>query len=177
MGDTATSIETWQIDRVREAEDNPRVHTGEQVDMIARSIREFGWVIPLLVTEDGEIVAGHGRFYAARQLGETHVPVMVCRGWTEEQVRAYRVLDNRLTELSDWNKDALAGYVDVVTGAGFDWSDLGLPDVGTVDDLVPPPDDEEVEAPRFDELGEEWGRDGQRMVTCPNCGHAFQRED
>ena len=72
-----------------------------------RSIRECGWTNPVLVDEDGGIIAGHGRVLAARKLGMTEVPVMVAAGWTEAQKRAYVLADNKLALNAGWDEDLL----------------------------------------------------------------------
>jgi len=82
---------------------NPRSHSPEHVRQIAASIQEFGFTIPLLIDEKGELIAGHGRLLAARELGMGEVPVMVAEGWSEAQKRAYRIADNRLTENGQWD--------------------------------------------------------------------------
>src|SRR5262245_56806580 len=87
----------WPADRVerRPVADlilnarNARTHSDAQVDQIAASIREWGWTSPVLVSEQGVVIAGHGRVRAARKLGLTDVPVMVASGWTKAQVQAY----------------------------------------------------------------------------------------
>ena len=66
---------------------NARTHSDEQVAQIAASIREFGWTIPVLVDEQGTIIAGHGRVLAAQRLGIAEIPVMVAAGWSETQRR------------------------------------------------------------------------------------------
>jgi ParB-like chromosome segregation protein Spo0J len=68
---------------------NARTHSAEQVDQIAASIREWGWTVPVLVDEQGGIIAGHGRVLAAHKLAIAQVPVMVAAGWSEAQKRAY----------------------------------------------------------------------------------------
>ena len=72
---------------------------------------EFGWTVPYLVAEDGELIAGHGRVLAATQLGLHDAPVIVLGHLTEAQRRAYRIADNRLTELGNW--DLGRGTVDL----------------------------------------------------------------
>jgi hypothetical protein len=72
---------------------NPREHPPEQVEQIAPSMREFGWTIPVLLDELGEIIAGHGWVLAAPLLGWTEAQVMIARGWSEAQKRAYRIAD------------------------------------------------------------------------------------
>lgn len=99
---------------------NPRNHTQEQVAQIANSIKEFGWTYPILVDENDEIIAGHGRLMAAKKLRLKEVPVISADGWTEEQKRAYRIFDNRLTEAAGWDEDFLAAELDGLDAAGFD---------------------------------------------------------
>ncbi len=85
---------------------NSRTHSPEQVDQIAASIREWGWTVPVLVDEDGGLIAGHARVMAAKQLGLAEVPVMVAAGWSEAQKRAYVIADNKLALNAGWD-DAL----------------------------------------------------------------------
>jgi ParB-like chromosome segregation protein Spo0J len=72
------------------------VHGADQVAKLAASMAEFGWTVPCLVAEDGELIAGHGRVLAATQLGLTEAPVIVLGHLTEAQRRAYRIADNKL---------------------------------------------------------------------------------
>ena len=69
-------IEQWPVARLKPYERNPRLHSDDQVAKVAASIASYGWTVPLLVTEDGEVIAGHGRLLAARHLGLTEVPVI-----------------------------------------------------------------------------------------------------
>ena len=85
------------------SERNPRSHSPEHVRQIVASIQEFGFTIPLLVDEKGELIAGHGRLLAAQELGMREVPVMVAAGWSEAQKRAFRIADNKLTENGQWD--------------------------------------------------------------------------
>ncbi|TCK37984.1 ParB-like nuclease family protein [Paraburkholderia sp. BL8N3] len=82
---------------------NARMHDAAQVTRLAESITQWGWTIPVLVDERDEVIAGHGRIMAAQQLGIDSVPVMVARGWSAAQVKAYRLADNKLNELSTWD--------------------------------------------------------------------------
>ena len=86
---------------------NARRHDDKQVEIIARSIREYGFVNPVLIDKDNVIVAGHGRYEAAKRLGLETVPTIRLEHLTEAQIRAYRIADNRIAELSDWNADLL----------------------------------------------------------------------
>jgi ParB-like chromosome segregation protein Spo0J len=87
---------------------NARTHAEDQVAQIAASIREWGWTNPVLVGEDGTIIAGHGRVLAARKLRIPDVPVMVAAGWSDAQKRAYTIADNKLTLNGGWDQDLLA---------------------------------------------------------------------
>lgn len=102
---------------------NARTHSEEQVAQIAAAIREWGWTMPVLVDEAGGIIAGHGRVLAARLLGLDDVPVMVARGWSEAQRRAYVIADNKLALNAGWDSTLLALELDDLGSAGFD---LGL---------------------------------------------------
>src|SRR5260221_10008421 len=93
----ADHVERWPIEQLMPYARNARTHSDAQVSQIASSIREWGWTNPVLVAEDGTIIAGHGRVLAARKLRVTEVPVMVASGWTDAQKRAYAIADNKLT--------------------------------------------------------------------------------
>jgi ParB-like chromosome segregation protein Spo0J len=84
---------------------NARTHSDEQVAQIAASIREWGWTVPVLIDEDGGLIAGHGRVLAARNLGLAEIPVMVATGWSEAQKRAYVLADNKLVLNAGWGHD------------------------------------------------------------------------
>ncbi|KAB2883321.1 MAG: DNA methylase N-4 [Albidovulum sp.] len=86
---------------------NARRHDDKQIDLIARSIREYGFVNPVLIDKDNVIVAGHGRYEAARRLGLATVPTIRIEHLTEAQIRAYRIADNRIAELSEWDANLL----------------------------------------------------------------------
>src|SRR3978361_2382549 len=87
---------------------NARTHSDAQVAQIAASIREWGWTMPVLVDEVGGIIAGHGRVLAAPLLGLAEVPVMVARGWSEAQRKAYVLADNKLGLNAGWGDALLA---------------------------------------------------------------------
>src|SRR4051794_39415061 len=107
---------------------NARTHSPAQVAQIAASIREWGWTNPVLVDEDSGIIAGHGRVLAAQKLGMAEVPVMVARGWTEAQRRAYVLADNRLAQNAGWDDEMLRLELGDLLLEGFD---LGLTGFGT----------------------------------------------
>jgi DNA modification methylase len=128
-------VNEWPADKVerRKVSDltpyarNARTHSNEQVAQIAASIREWGWTVPILVDERGEIIAGHGRVLAAQRLGLVDVPCMVAEGWTEAQRRAYVLADNKLTLNGGWNDELLKVELEELQGFDFD---LGLTGFG-----------------------------------------------
>ncbi|MDS4011556.1 MAG: ParB/Srx family N-terminal domain-containing protein, partial [Defluviicoccus sp.] len=113
-------IELWPLARLKPYANNARTHSDDQVARIAASLVEFGFTSPVLIADDGEIVAGHGRLLAAQHLGLAEVPVIRLSQLTPEQVRAYRIADNRLAELSEWNDELLAAELHALNAAGFD---------------------------------------------------------
>src|SRR5437868_1305259 len=97
-------IELWPVDRLIPSDLNPRTHSREQVAQIAASIREFGFVNPILVGPDGEIIAGEGRLRAARTLRMREVPVIVLGHLSESQRRALAIADNQLALNAGWDE-------------------------------------------------------------------------
>jgi ParB-like chromosome segregation protein Spo0J len=84
------------------------LHDDAHVAQIAASIREWGWTIPVLIDEDENILAGHGRVLAARKLNLETVPVLVARGWSDAKKRAYILADNKLALNAKWDRALLA---------------------------------------------------------------------
>ena len=120
------SIALWPLDRLRPYARNAKTHDADQVAMIAASMVEFGWTVPALVSADGELIAGHGRVLAAEKLGLTEVPVIVLEHLTEAQQRAYRIADNKLTELGAWDDNLLSGELQELAAEDFDLSLIGF---------------------------------------------------
>jgi DNA modification methylase len=129
---------------------NARTHSEAQIGQIAASIREWGWTVPVLIDEAGLIIAGHGRVLAAQQIGLVEVPVMVARGWSEAQKRAYLIADNKLTENGGWDDALLRIELTDLAAMGFDAmltgfdareiKAMGNPGRTDPDDLPEPPD-------------------------------------
>ncbi len=100
-------IDVWPLDQLIPYARNPRKNDAAVSQMVA-SIREFGFKIPCLVRADGEVVDGHLRLKAARQLGLAEVPVILCDEWTPAQVKAFRLMVNRSVTWADWDEELLA---------------------------------------------------------------------
>jgi ParB-like chromosome segregation protein Spo0J len=120
-------IEVWSLDRVKPYPNNPRVND-DAVDAVAASIREFGFRQPIVVDNDGVIICGHTRFKAAQKLGLNEAPVTVANDLSPEQIKAYRIADNKTAELADWNYDLLPIELGDLQTNGFDLSLLGFDD-------------------------------------------------
>src|SRR5829696_510340 len=174
----ADKVERWALDRLVPYARNARTHDDKQVAQIAASIQEWGWTTPVLVDENGMIIAGHGRVLAARQLGLSEAPVMVARGWSEAQCRAYVLADNKLAENAGWDKQILMLEVADLTTLGFDLSLVGFSDreltsfsvaqhQGLTDpDQIPPTPSEPVS-----QRGDIWVL-GKHRLVCGDCTDA-----
>ena len=135
---------------------NPRKND-DAVDAVAESIRQCGYVAPVIVDEDGVILAGHTRYKALKKLGRTEAEIIVKDGLTDEQKHKYRLLDNKTNELAGGDFDLLADELE-----GLDFGDLDL-DWGL----------DEVEAL---DLGGTPGEPEEETETvhCPKCGFVFE---
>src|SRR5665213_3712826 len=101
---------------------NPRRHSDQQIKQIARSIETFGFVVPILVDQNNVIVAGDGRYRAAQGLNLAEVPVIRLEHLTETAIKALRIADNRLTEISEWNDALLAETLKDLSNSELDFS-------------------------------------------------------
>lgn len=109
-----------KLSEIRPYERNPR-RNDPAVDSVMESIRQCSYIAPIIVDEDGVILAGHTRYKALKKLKRKEAEVIVKEGLTEEQKRKYRLLDNKTAELSDWEQELLPGEFE-----GLDFGDLEL---------------------------------------------------
>ena len=107
---------------------NARTHSTEQVAKLAGSIKEFGFINPIIISKDGGILAGHGRVMAARKLGLAEVPCIKEDHLTDAQRRAYILADNRLALDAGWDEDMLRIELDELRDLDFDISLIGFSD-------------------------------------------------
>jgi ParB-like chromosome segregation protein Spo0J len=169
----AERIEHWPIERLLPYANNARIHSETDIDKVADSMRRFGWTNPALVDENGELICGHGRVRAATKLGWTSIPVIVARGWSEEEKRAYRLADNQLAARGSWDLELLrTELAEIASGAfelgliGFEPDQLerildGLRSSGLTDpDSVPAAPDQPVSRP-----GDVWVMGDHRIVA------------
>jgi hypothetical protein len=127
----AQDVELWPIDRLVEYARNPRKND-KAVDRMCSSIREFGFKIPVLARSDGEVVDGHLRLKAARKLGITEIPVILCDEWTPAQVKAFRLMVNRSVAWADWDEELMALELQEIQASDFDLSLTGFEVVGSI---------------------------------------------
>jgi DNA modification methylase len=118
-------IEMWPLANVKPYEKNPRKNECA-IDAVAKSIAEFGFRVPIVVDSEGVVIAGHTRLKAAQKLGLTEVPVHIARELTADQVRALRIADNKLHELSSWDMELLPLELADLKGVDFDLALLGF---------------------------------------------------
>ena len=157
---------------------NQRQHSPAQIDAIARSIEAVGFTKPVIIDEKDEILAGHGAWMAAQQLGLPDIPTIKRSGLTAGQKKAYRIADNRLAETSTWDDKALAAEFAELTRMGFDMSLTGFNQTDIEFLLQPPPTDPgEPETPQIQKrvvskLGDLWLLGDNRII----CGDSTKPE-
>lgn len=159
---------------------NARTHSEAQVSQIAASIREFGFLSPILVAEDNTILAGHGRLAAALKLGLKKVPCVKENHLTETQKRAYIIADNKLSLNAGWDSELLAVELSELEGADFNLDLLGfdeaeLSSIFDADKDVSDDDfdvEKELEEPCFSKTGDMWTLGRHRVI----CGDATKLE-
>ena len=146
-----------RVDELVPYENNPRNNDGG-VEYVANSIREFGFKVPIVIDADGVIVAGHTRHKAAQELGLETVPCIVADDLTPEQIKAFRLADNKTGEMAEWDFGLLNLELDEIadidmTGFGFEIEDHYTED-----------------AP---EAFKEYGEETETKHTCPRCGYEW----
>jgi len=122
-------IEHWPMDRLIRSDTNPRTHTTEQVEQIAASIHEFGFVNPILVSADGKIIAGEGRYLAAQTLGMRKTPVIKLEHLSLAQRQALAIADNQLALNARWDEQMLVAQLALLKDHNFDLQILGFDDM------------------------------------------------
>lgn len=151
-------LSTMRMDDIRPYPNNPRKNDGA-VDAVAESIRQCGYVAPIIVDENGVILAGHTRYKALQQLGYKATDVLIKSGMTEEQKKKYRLLDNKTGELAGWDFVMLE---DELSGLNFDGFNFGFDAVSQETDfadLFEPSEPKEKEP---------------KKIQCPHCGEWFK---
>jgi ParB/RepB/Spo0J family partition protein len=129
----AIQVTFAETEKIKPAKRNPRRHPPAQIKRLIDSIKSFGFVVPVLVDKHSELIAGHARYEAARKLGMKKIPAVRLEYLTDTQVKALRIADNRLTDLSKWDDQVLSemlkdlSELDLefdIEATGFEMADL-----------------------------------------------------
>jgi DNA modification methylase len=172
-------------DRLRPYPGNARSHSRKQIKLIADSIKRFGFTNPLLVTDDFEVVAGHGRLQAAKLLGLTAVPVVALSSLSEADKKALIIADNRIAELATWDRDMLPVELQALLDLQFDDIEVTGFSLGEIDTVLdeasekkpeePGPEDDlpAVVAAPITRTGDLWTLGSHRLL----CGDARSEAD
>lgn len=166
---------------------NARIHRKAQISQLRASLREFGFVTPVLIDFDNNIIAGHGRVEAARAEGMTEVPCVLVTNLTEAQRKAYILADNRLSETSSWDEPMLKIELEGLEALQFDMGAIGF-DAASVEAFpiggktVPvneytraaPGQGRSADALDLDGPGDAEQRTEKPQVHCPKCGFTFE---
>jgi DNA modification methylase len=178
--DMAYNIQEIPVEDLSVYVNNSRTHSTEQVKQISNSIKEFGFTNPLLIDKNKEIIAGHGRLMAAKQLGLDKVPCIELSNLSEKQKKAYVIADNQLALNAGWNESILSMEIGDLSDNNFDISLLGFNDLDlnkyllkefeglTDEDEVPEPPKEPIT-----KLGDIWQLGNHRVM----CGDSTKEED
>jgi ParB family transcriptional regulator, chromosome partitioning protein len=162
------AIEYLAADRLIPFAQNARLHSPEQIDLIADSIRQFGWTNPVLIDEKNGIIAGHGRVLAAEKLEIDKIPTITIPGLNDAEKRALVILDNQSGLRATWDESLLKSELEAIRGAGLDLAVIGFEPADLaqlLDGGIPSVD---LDAP----IGEDAGDDAPKH-ECPKCGHRW----
>jgi DNA modification methylase len=149
---------------------NARQHDDKNLKAIEGSLKEFGQRKPIVITEDGVIVAGNGTVEAAKRLGWTHIDVVkVPNDWTPDKIKAFAIADNRTAELANWNQEVLTSQLLELEAEGWELAEFGFEALELPDEDKPVVEDEVPEsAPSRVALGDVWQLGNHRLM----CGDA-----
>ncbi len=183
MARTTTQMEMVSIDKLIPYVNNARTHSAEQVNKLRSSLREFGFVNPVIVDKDYGIIAGHGRVLAAKEEGIDEVPCVLVDYLTEAQKKAYIIADNRFAQDAGWDEELLRIEIESLQGEDFDISLTGF-EADEIADLFKDGNDKEVQDDDYDlsaalekaafvEKGDVWTVGRHRLM----CGDATSADD
>lgn len=174
-------IVTRKVDTITPYERNARIIPQSGIELVAKSIKQFGFKQPIVVDAEGVIIAGHTRLLAAKHLGLTSVPVIVATDLTPEQVRAYRLMDNRSNQESTWDQDVLReelgdlsklfkddkAILSDMTGFGDKELDAFIGSLSTTAPDLAPKDGKGGKSSRLED------EEDDDKCSCPRCGFKF----
>lgn len=148
-------------------ENNPR-QNDNAVEFVMNSILEFGFKIPIIIDKEGTIVCGHTRYKAAKKLKMKKVPCILADDLNEEQIKAFRLADNRVAEFSEWNLDRLDVEINELEKLDFDMTMFGFGfDVDYSEDVAEEDEEDEDDDNEKEEV---------LRCRCPKCGYRFNED-
>jgi hypothetical protein len=181
----ANKIEIKLVDDLIPYDRNPKIHPDTQIDQLANSIREWGWTMPILIDENDQIIAGHGRLFAAKKLEISEVPCTRAEGWTEQQKKAYVIADNKLAENGEWDTNEYFNQLKEMSNDGYDLTLMGVDidmsafnfnpvyepsfDASEIDESKMIKADQSMQSDQSSRLQPQQTTD----VICPHCGEEF----
>lgn len=181
MGKTITEMQLVKTDRLIPYVNNARTHSAEQILKLRASIREFGFINPVIIDREYNVIAGHGRIIAAKEEGIEEVPCVFADHLTEAQKKAYILADNRMALDAGWDEQMLKIEIEALQGMEFDVSLTGfneqeISDLFVIDSEDAEEDNFDVEAelqtPCFSKAGDIWQIGKHRVI----CGDATKMD-
>lgn len=177
---TTTEMQLISIDKLIPYINNARTHSPEQIKKLRASLREFGFINPVIIDKDFNVIAGHGRILAAKEEGIKEVPCVLVDYLTEAQKKAYIIADNRMAMDAGWDEELLRVEIEALQAEAFDLSLTGFDDTEIADLFGDDSDvqeddfdvDEELEKPTFSKAGDVWTLGRHRLV----CGDSTKSE-
>lgn len=179
MGKTTNELQLVPIGKLVPYQNNARTHSPAQIKKLRSSLREFGFINPILIDRDFGVIAGHGRLAAAREEGIQEVPCVFVDHLTEAQKKAYIIADNRMAMDAGWDEELLRVELEALEELGFDLGFTGFDEkeLNALFDTGEAREDdfnveEELEKPTFSKVGDVWTLGRHRLV----CGDSTSEE-
>ena len=151
------------ISDLKPYENNPR-NNDEAVDVVAASIKEFGFKVPIIIDNDNVIVCGHTRYKAAKKLKLENVPCIIADDLTDAQIKAFRLADNKVSEKATWNEDLKFLELSEIEPLGIDMLQFGFEEL-----------EKQLDEIDFDDLDD--NSEKKNVIVSINCGELFNYEE
>lgn len=149
-----------KLDELKPYENNPRFND-DAVELVAKSIKEFGFKVPMVIDKDGTIITGHTRYKASLELGLEEVPCIIADDLSEEQLKAFRLADNKVSEKAEWNYELLDDELK-------DILDINMEDFGFTN-----MEDIDIDS-FFEDAPDIQKEEKKNTITCPYCNKEFE---
>jgi hypothetical protein len=151
------------LDKITPYDDNPR-NNKEAIKHVAKSIKEYGFRVPMVLDKRNVIITGHTRYFAAKKLGLEEVPCIIAADMPKSKVKAFRLADNRVAEYSEWDDTLLKKELDALSEAGYDLGMTGFNDFELMEIM------DDIKPDKFDKSEyEEYGENAASKLKSFNC--------